>query len=50
MDENYTNRAIGYALFLIIAYYILQMILPLLWWAVVIMVVWRICLERNKFK
>jgi hypothetical protein len=49
MDENNANRAIGYALFLIMAYYLLGMIMPLLWWGVVIMVIWRICLERRKY-
>lgn len=50
MDENNADRAIGYALFLILAYYILQMIVPLLWWVLVGMAVWRIYLERRKLK
>jgi hypothetical protein len=50
MDENNSNKAISYALFLIIAYYLLQMIVPLLWWVLLGMVIWRICLERKNFK
>jgi hypothetical protein len=50
MDENNSNKAIGYALFLIIAYYLLELIVPFLFWVVVIMVVWRVYLETHKRK
>jgi hypothetical protein len=50
MDEQQLNKLIGYAVLAIIAYYVLQMIVPFLFWGVLGMVVWRIYLERNKFK
>jgi hypothetical protein len=48
MDENQTNKLIGYAVLAIIAYYVLQMIVPFLIYGVIGMVCWRIYLERKK--
>ena len=50
MDEQQTNKIIGYAVMAIVAFYILQMIVPYLFWGVIGMVIWRIYLEHNKFK
>jgi hypothetical protein len=50
MDKKYVNKLIGYAVLAIVAYYVLQMIVPLLCWGVIGMVIWRIYLERNKYK
>jgi len=50
MDVYQLNKLIGYAVIAIIAYHVLQLIEPYLFWAVAIMVVWRIYLERKKFK
>ncbi len=50
MNQNNTNKMIGFAVMAILAYYILQMLVPYLFWAVIGMVIWRIVLERNRFK
>ena len=50
MDEQQTNKLIGYAIMAIIAFYLLQMIMPLLICGVVCMVVWRIYQEYEKHK
>jgi hypothetical protein len=50
MDKKQVNEFIGYALLAIFVSYILQIVVPFLMWAVVIMVIWRICLERKNFK
>jgi hypothetical protein len=50
MDKKQVNEFIGYALLAIFVSYILQMVVPFLMWAVVIMVIWRICLERKNLK
>jgi hypothetical protein len=50
MDVQQLNKFIGYAVIAIIAYHVLQLVVPYLFWAVAIMVCWRIYLERNKFK
>ena len=42
MDEKYTNRVIGGAVLVIIAYFIIQMILPFLILGVIGLVLWRI--------
>ena len=48
MDDKQMQKFIGYAVMLIITYYILQMIVPFLFWGVIGMVVWRIYLESKK--
>lgn len=50
MDDKQTNKLIGYAVVAIIAYYLLQMIVPFLIWGVMGMVAWRVYQEHNKFK
>ena len=50
MDEKYVNKLIGYAVVAIVAYFVLQMIVPYLMYGVVGMVVWRIYLEKQKHK
>lgn len=50
MDERYVNKLIGYAVMAIVAYFVLQMIIPYLMYAVVGMVAWRIYLEKQKHK
>jgi len=50
MDNKQLNKSIGYAVVAIVAYYVLQMIVPMLIWAVLIMVAWRIYLEYPKNK
>jgi hypothetical protein len=48
MDENRTNKLIGYAVLAIIAYYVLQMLVPFLFWGVIGMVLWRVYQEHEK--
>jgi hypothetical protein len=50
MDDKQTNKLIGYAVGAIVAYYLLQMIVPFLIWGVIGMVVWRIYQEHNKHR
>ena len=50
MDDKQSNQIIGGAILCIIAYYLLQMIVPFLIWGVIGMVVWRIYQEHNKHK
>jgi hypothetical protein len=50
MDHKQSNQLIGYAVLAIIAYYILQMLVPFLIYGVIGMVVWRIYNDQNKFK
>ena len=50
MNQKNWNQMIGFAVMAILAYYILQMLVPYLFWGVIGMVIWRIVLERNKFK
>jgi len=50
MDEKYVNKLIGYAVVAIVAYFVLQMIIPYLMYGVVGMVAWRIYLEKQKHK
>jgi predicted negative regulator of RcsB-dependent stress response len=50
MDDKQTNKLIGYAVVAIIAYYLLQMIVPFLIWGVMGMVAWRIYQEHNKHR
>jgi hypothetical protein len=48
MNDKQMHQFIGYAVVLIIAYYILQAIVPFLIWGVFGVVVWRIYLETKK--
>jgi uncharacterized transporter YbjL len=48
MGDKEFNKTIGYAVMAIIAYYILQMLVPFLIWGVIGMVVWRVYQEYNK--
>lgn len=50
MNDKNSNQLIGYAVLAIIAYYVLQMLVPFLIWGVIGMVVWRIHQARNNFK
>ena len=50
MDENRTNKLIGYAVMAIIAYYVLQMIVPFLFFGVIGLMIWRVFQEHNKYK
>ena len=50
MDKNESNRYIGYAILAIIAYYILQFIVPFLIWGVIGMVAWRVFQDTQKHK
>jgi hypothetical protein len=50
MDEKEHNKLIGYAVLAIIAYFILQALVPYLIWGVVGLVCWRIYLEFQKHK
>ena len=50
MDDKQTNKLIGYAVGAIVAYYLLQMIVPFLIWGVMGMVAWRIYQEHNKHR
>ena len=48
MNDNEMQKFIGYAVMLIIAYYILQAIVPFLFVGVIGVVIWRIYLGTNK--
>lgn len=50
MDENQLNKTIGYAVLAIVAYYVLQMIVPFLIYGVIGLVAWRIYQEYQKNK
>ena len=50
MNEKNTTQILGFAVMAILAYYILQMLYPILIWMVIGMVAWRIFLEHKKFK
>jgi hypothetical protein len=50
MDENYWNKIILCLVGCIIAYYVLQMVLPYLIWGLVGLVVWRVVQEYQKHK
>jgi len=50
MDDQQINKFIGYAIGIIIAYYILGFIVPFLIWGVVLMIVWRAYQEFQKHK
>jgi hypothetical protein len=48
MDDKQLNKAIGYALSAIIAYYLLQVLIPFLIYGLVIWIAWRIFTEYKK--
>jgi hypothetical protein len=50
MDEHQIDKAIGFAVMLLIAFYLLQMVVPLLIWAIAILVAWRVYLAYHKHK
>ena len=50
MDEKNTNKFIGYAVVAIVAYYVLQMIVPFLFYGVIGLVGWRVYQEHQKTK
>jgi len=50
MDDKQNNKLIGYAVLAIIAYYVLQMIIPLLFYGLIGMVVWRVYSKYHKHK
>ena len=50
MDENYWNKIILYAIYAILAYIILQMIVKYLIYGVIGLVVWRLILLYDKNK
>jgi predicted PurR-regulated permease PerM len=50
MDDQKINKLIGYAIMAIIAYYLLQMVVPFLISGVVGLVVWRIIQEFQNRK
>ena len=50
MDNKTSNQLIGYAVLAIIAYYLLQMIIPFLIYGVVGLVIWRIYQEYQNHK
>ena len=50
MDDKQINKFIGYAVVAIIAYYVLQMLVPFLIWGGLGLVVWRVYQEFNKHK
>ncbi len=48
MDDKQMHKFIGYAVLLIIAYYVLQAVVPFLISGVIGMMIWRIYLETKK--
>jgi len=50
VDEKQSNRTIGYLIVAIIAYYVLQMLVPFLVWGAIGLVSWRVYNEFNKQK
>ena len=50
MDDKQMQKYIGYAVVAILAYYVLQMIVPFLIWAVIGTVLWRAYQEFQKHK
>ena len=48
MDDKKSNQIIGFAVVAIVAYYVLQMIVPFLVWGVIGLVGWRVYQELNK--
>jgi hypothetical protein len=50
MDDKQQNQLIGYAVVAIIAYHILQAVVPFLIYGVIGVVMWRVYREINKPK
>jgi fatty acid desaturase len=50
MDEKQFNKIIGYMVMAIIAYFVLQFIVPYLIYGVIGLVVWRVYLTYQKHK
>ena len=50
MDETQLNKAIGYAIAIIIGYYVIGVFIPMLTWGVIGMVAWRVYQEYSKHK
>ena len=50
MDEQQNTKLIGYAVMAIIAFYILQMIVPFLIYGAIGLVIWRVYHEHQKYK
>ena len=50
MDENRINKLIGYSVMAIVAYYVLQMIVPFLFFGMIGLVIWRVYQDHNKYK
>ncbi len=50
MDEKQSNQIIGFAVVAIVAYYVLQMIVPYLFLGVIGLVGWRVYQEFNNRK
>ena len=48
MDDKKSNQIIGFAVVAIVAYYVLQMIVPILVWGVIGLVGWRVYQELKK--
>jgi hypothetical protein len=50
MDEKQLNKTIGYAIAIIIGYYIIGVFIPMLTWGVVGLIAFRIFSEHQKHK
>jgi hypothetical protein len=50
MDEQQSNKAIGYVIVIIIGYHIIGMFIPILIWGLIGLVGWRIINEYYKHK
>ena len=50
MDDKQINKAIGYAIVIIIGYYVIGVFIPMLTWGVIGLVVIRIYQEQQKHK
>ena len=50
MDERNLNKTIGYAIVVIIGYYIVGIFIPMLTWGVIGMVAYRVIQEYQKHK
>ncbi len=50
MDEQQLNKAIGYAIAIVIGYHIIGVFIPMLTWGVIGLVVFRVYQEYQKHK
>jgi cytochrome b len=50
MDEQQLNKAIGYAIAIIVGYYLVGVFIPMLTWGVIGLVVIRIYQANQKYK